>query len=370
MRQVKDAIQHPFMFESILALTFANLAVISPSAHDIERSAWSHYSHAMSLLRSILAQGEIGDTVLVAIISMIGANYLQNNLAAFQVNLGGLRQVIKLRGGLQAIAHSNLIQSAILTVESFWTYLRAQTHLIPSASLPAISFETSSDTVSDTESIKWRMPLGFRDLFQQRRLSANVAVLIIQEAEYTRTLTFASPAAHIHGNSIRKFADLKTADREPVTVGSHIQTCEELARMLVNPNLTHLDYVCCTGMFINAFCVAKSEQLSPIYFEQLQHHARQLLDCNLDDNDSLSRDLHAWVIFQVASTLVPTRTTNPTNYRGDLRLPLALKVVKAYIDHTWVEMEMMLRNFICSEVCLRVFENVWTLGQSQLKLQI
>lgn len=364
--QVRDAVQFPFLFESILALAFANLSVLNPSAQETKRSAWFHYGRAMSLLRLSLAKGEIGDTVLISIISIIGANYLQDNLFAFQINLRGLRQVIALRGGLQSIAHSKLLQSAILTVESFWTYLRAQAHLIAPDSLPAISFDMTPVPEADVDLLVSRMPIGFRKLFQQRRLSAKVARLVIQEAEYNDSLTFAPPNTYLHGGSTRKFADLKMANHEAVTVGSYIQTCEELARLLASPDLTHLDYTCCTGMFINALCVAKSEQLSPIYFTQLQYHAKQLLVCNLDISDPESRNLHAWVIFQVASTLVPSRTTSPVYVQNDFRFSLAIKVVKNFAGHSWTDMEVLLRNFICSETCLKTFENVWLLGHEYI----
>ena len=169
------------------------------------------------------------------------------------------------------------------------------------------------------------------------------------------------------GLRLDKFAQLTQPNGEDVTVATHIQTCEELARLLVRPNLTHLDLICCIGMFINALCVTRSEQLSPIYFAQLQHHAKQLLECDLAHCDALSKDLHAWTIFQTASTMLPNSFIKSVHTLGDLRLALAVKVTVAYANHTWDDMKRCLRRFICSEICIKVFENVWLVGHEQSK---
>lgn len=357
------ALQRPVMFESILALSYSNLTIMSQVRRGADRRAMYHYGEAVGLIRRTIASGYTGDAVLFSIMSIMGVNYLWNDLPAFGSNLNGLRQVIALRGGLDKLAWPALLKASILSLESFWTYLSHQSHLLGHNTLPAIVANELQPFQGEIDAIMATLPPGFRVLAQAGSLSTNLLPIIQREARFDASLSRASPSSFAHHDGIRKFAHLRTRNGSEVTLASSLQTCEELARLLTNPDLMPLDIVCCIGLFINCLCVARSEQLSPIYFIQLQHHAKQLMAFDLSDDEAAARDLITWTIFNVASTMVPGRLVfRPDMYKDDIRLSLTIKVAAHFATSTWEDMRSILRQFICSDICLDAFENVWSTG--------
>lgn len=175
------AIQNPVMFESILALAYSNLAIIGAGDQAGERSVY-HYGQAVSQLRLVLSQHFMEDAVLFAIMALMGVNYLWNDLSAFQSNLEGLRQIVALRGGLNALAWPTLLKPAILTLESFWTYLSYQTHLQDQYTLQAIAIDQPTVFENDAGALVSNLPNGFRVLVEQRRLNSHIARVIEREA--------------------------------------------------------------------------------------------------------------------------------------------------------------------------------------------
>lgn len=355
------------MFESILALAHSNLAIIG-AGQDFDRRSMYHYGQAVSLLRIALSGDSIEDAVLFAIMALMGVNYLWNDLLAFQSNLTGLRHIVALRGGLNALAWPSLLKPGILTLESFWTYLSSQTHLLEQSTLPAITIDVKIELEANIGTPSTNLPVGFRVLAEQRRLNPYLTQIIQREADFDASLSRTPPTSFVYGNSVRKFANLRTRNGDEVNLASNLQTSGELARLLASPKLTQLEVICCVGMFINVLCTTRTEQLSPVYFAQVQHHAKQLLDYELTDNDPAARDLVAWTIFNVASTMVPSRFARPLKmHQDDVRLDLAVKVVKAFSTSTWEDMKSLLRQFICSDICIDVFQNVWDIGLQQLQ---
>lgn len=353
------------MLESILALACSNLSIMSTTEHgtNTRLRAVFHYGQAINLLRETLSNGYTGDAVLFAIMSIMGVNYLWDDLAAFESNLAGLRQIIALRGGLDSLAWPSLLRPGILTLESFWTYLSSQAHLLGHDTLLAIATNELTPFEGDVEALISTLPLGFRTLAENHRLSINLLPIIQREAAFDASLSRSPPSAFMNHDGVRKFAHLRTRNGDEVTVASNLQSCEELARLLTNRELMPLDIVCCVGLFINSLCITRSEQLSPIYFTQLQHHAKQLMDFGLNDDDTSARDLITWTIFNVASTMVPGRMTiQPSNYQDDLRLSLAVKVAQHFSTSAWEDMQLLLRGFICSDSCIDAFKNAWDMG--------
>lgn len=366
------ALQRPVLFESILALSYSNLAIMPRTKAESDAPFMYHYGQAINHIRRALAAGYIGDAVLFAIISLLAINYLRNDLTAFQSNLQGLRQIITLRGGLNALGWPALLKPGILTVESFWTYLSNQAHLLDHCTVPAILTNDSLPSPeAGVECITPNLPTGFRILAEQGRLNRIVLEIVQREVIFEASLSRTPPSYFAYHDGIRKFTHLKARDGNEITVASNLQTCEELARLIVSPDLMPLDIICCIGMLINSLCVTRNEQLSPIFFTQLQYHAKQLIAVDLDDNDVAARDLKTWTIFNIASTMVSESSTYSFDkHHNDMRLALAVKVVKHFSKKSWEDVQSILQQFICSESCIDAFKNVWDFGSQYMGQQI
>lgn len=236
------------------------------------------------------------------------------------------------------------LEPAILTIEAFWVYVSQQKHLLPQPSLSVTSIAIDVGEAVDYEALVSALPIWFQQLAQEQRLSLSVVRAILEEVEFSTSILFDQPAGFVHHDGVRKFASLKTKSGEEINIVSHIQTIRNLARLFGSPHLTKEDIVCCIGMFINALCVLRSEQLSPIFFRQIQHHTRQLIECNVDVNDTVFRDLLAWAMFNVASTMVPSRIIRSADSPlSDLRYHLFSKIVSLFPTSQWHDLELILK---------------------------
>lgn len=363
------------MFEAIVTLAHANLSIHRWTKYGGDRLTLYHYGRAIAKLRRAISDDleYREDAILFSIMALMGVDYLLNNLVAFHANLVGLRGLVALRGGLDALGWPTLLKPWILALESFWSYLSHQSHLVKGRGFTTVTPTGLTDTpsifrsinpVQKIEEIFPKLPIGFRPLAEKRRLGLDVLNLIHQMAGLDLLLYHAPPSAFIHHDGVRKFTSFRTREGHEITVASNLQLCEQLARLLADPNLTFLEKVCCIGIFIILLGSTRSEQLSPIYFTQLQHHAGELLEITLDDDDPAARDLVAWAIFTLASTMVPFRlSASPKIYQGDLRFALAVKVVSHFsANRTWKEMRESLCLFLSCDACLGTWKNVWDLG--------
>lgn len=369
------AIQHPLMFEATIALAHASSSISHWTDQSGDRLTLYHYGQAISRLRYAITNVReyMEDAILFAIMALMGVDYLVNNLTAFHANLIGLRQLVSLRGGLEALGWPTLLKPGLLSLESFWTYISHQPHLVQqqtvARTMPTAIMEVSAtpclmSPIPSFESMLSKLPAGFRALGEQRRLGEDLLYLIYQIAEFDLPLESAPATFFTHRDGVRKFTHFRTSDGQDVTVASNLHVCEQLARLLSNPELTPLEKVCCIGIFIGRLSSTRTEQLSPIYFTQLQHHAGELLDVPLDDADPAAMNLVAWTIFNVASTMGPVKSSGlPNNYHDDLRLALAVKIVDYFsATRTWEEIQIFLRMFLGSDTCLIAWKNVWILG--------
>ena len=369
------------MFEAIIALAQANSSISEWNDRRADRLTLYHYGQAIARLRQAIssAQESQEDAVLFAIMALMGVNYLLNDLTAFHANLLGLRRLVDLRGGVESLGWPNLLKPALVALETFWGYISHQPHLllqdqttITSMPAPMIDISTeplSADAVPTVEEMLPQLPAGFRPLAEQRRLGRNLLHLIHQISDYDLSLQHTVPTFLNHSDGVRKFTNFKTPDHRDVTVASSLHFCEQLANHLATSDINLLEKVFCIGAFIVLLGSARTEQLSPIYFTQLQHHTGELLEIALDADDSAAADLLAWTIFNVASTMVPpTLSALPDGYRDDLRFALTVKVVEHFsVTRSWDDMQSALRRFIWSEACVSAWRSVWNLGMEHAR---
>ena len=374
-QQFQYAVQHPVMFEAIIALAQANSTVNRWTDQTGDRLTLYHYGQAIARLRQAIssAQESMEDAVLFAIMALMGVNYLLNDLRAFQANLLGLRRLVDLRGGVDALGWPALLKPGLVALESFWAYLSQQPHLLQGQSAISATAGAKIDLtptlhsvgpIPAVEEMLPRLPAGFRVLAEQRRLGRSLVYLIHQISAYDLSLQHAVPTYLIHRGAVRKVTNFKTPDNREVTVASNLHFCEQLASLLATSELNSLEKVFCIGAFIVLLGSARTEQLSPIYFTQLQHHAGELLEIAMDENDPVAADLVAWSIFNVASTLVPSKLSSlPNNYQDDVRFALTVKVVTHFsATRTWDDMQRALQRFIWNDGCGSSWKHVWDLG--------
>ena len=290
----------------------------------------------------------------------------------------GLRQLLVLRGGVDALGWTALMKPNIVALEAFWTYLRCQPHLVSSQEVkappaPASAFARSGSTPSRAEmsNSSTAIPIGFRLLAKSQRLSKETILIIDQLAHIYSTLQHTSPSFLNHGGGIRKFTKSKNDTGRETTLATILLICEHLALQLARHDLNSIDRACCISLFVLLLGSTRGEQLSPIYLIQVQHHARELLQMSFDESDTAAVHLLTWAILNVASTTFPPKSLIlPKDDDPDPRYALAKKAVSHYpASQTWDEMSEIVRHFFWNPSCLDQWKYVWNLGTRQHQSQ-
>lgn len=363
------------MFKAVIALAWANCSITNWTDQHADRLTLHLYGEAVAQLRQDLSSPEhyMTDATLFAIMALMGLNYLLNDLSAFGTNLAGLQRIVSLRGGINTLGWPRLLKPALLTLESFWAYFSSQPHLMdsdlytqptPNTMIGVIHVIHNDGQSANTSQMLPRLPEGFQVLAERGYLGRDLLSIICDVAELDSSLYHEPPTPVVYHKSIIKFTNSKMRDGSATTIASSLRFCEQLARLFANSNLSIVEKTCCIGMFVILIGSTRSEQLSSIYFTQLQHHSKELLDLPIRELDSEMVDLAAWSMFNVASTMVPPRFSRlPENYQNDLRYVLAVKIVAHFsASRTWEEMHASLSKFIWSSVCMTAWKNVWDIG--------
>ena len=367
------AVQHPTMFQALVTLAHADSSISSWTDPNGDPLTLHLHGQAISSLRVAIAnpQQRMEDATIFSVMALLGVNYLLNDLRSFEANIIGLRQLLALRGGADALGWSALVKPNIVALETFWTYLSYQPHLAssqeivePSDIAPALVISESIYTQTDRIKDFITLPAGFRVLARSHRLSDETIQIVDQLADIYSSLQWASPSFVDHGGGIRKFTKSKNDTGRETTFATNLLVCERLALQLVRHELNSVDRACCIGLFILSLGSTRGEQLSPIYLVHIQRHARELLRMSFNESDTEAIHLLTWALLVVAATTFPPKHfVLPKEYNADPRYALAKKAVSQFPSScTWSEMSDILRQFFWNPSCLIQWQHVWKLG--------
>jgi hypothetical protein len=369
------ALNHEVMFQATVALALADATANTWTDDYASPDVLYHYGRSLSTLRRSLedAQALQNDALLFAIMALIGIDYLLNDLHSLSAHLQGLRHVINLRGGLEAVGFPLLLKPAVLSVESFYSYIYQQPHLLSNGSahpvLPA-SIEEPAPGDDEVQNMLQIIPRGYHTLLGRSPQSLKILSIVFNLAEEDAQLQHDMPTSFAYREGVRKFLNFNDTSGQPVTVASALHCCGELAKLLVGPEMSQVERACCIAMFIYLLGFSRSEQLSSVYFTQLQHHTQELLDMPLMDDDPEGTELIGWAMFVVSSTLLPiTAREDMRGDNADKRYALALRTVEYFSrQKTWDVMAVTLQGFIWNDTCMVSWKNLWDTAIDHLEL--
>jgi hypothetical protein len=376
------------MFQSVVALALADLTISSWTHRSPDADVLHHYGEAISKLRSALLNEDQlhEDALIFAIMALIAVDYLIGNLPSFRAHLYGMRRIIQLRGGIDALGWQAYLRPGIISLESFWQYLCGQPHLshLTTTSTPTTVDSSAStqqpptpppppmlqfplDNPNPTEApaqIQASLPSGFRGLATRKLLSAPLTHTIHALLQTERGYSYDRPTTHIHPDGIRKFLNFKDQHGRPITTATTLRFSERIAVLLSSPNLTptHVDRLCCIALFFYLLGFTRAEQCSQIYAAQLRHYTAELsrLDFAHEQKDPEIQALMAWAMFMVASTLLPVVVGPSMSRVDDVRSELAVKVVTWYWPRNdWQDMERLFSGFVVNESCIETWRALW-----------
>ncbi|KPI42793.1 uncharacterized protein AB675_2033 [Cyphellophora attinorum] len=369
------ALDHEVMFQATVALALADATAHTWTDEYASPDVLYHYGRSLSTLRRSLedAQALHDDALLFAIMALIGIDYLLNDLASLGAHLKGLRHVIGLRGGLEAVGFPLLLKPAVLSVESFYSYIYQQPHLISDRSAQSVlpsSVGEPSPGEDETQNMLQVIPPGYHTLVGRSPQSPRVLSIVFSLAETDAQLHHDMPTSFAYREGVRKFLNFNDTSGKPVTVASALHCCGELAKLLVGPEMSQVERSCCIAMFIYLLGFSRSEQLSSVYFTQLQHHTQELLDMPLRDEDQEGTELIGWAMFVVSSTLLPITAREGMGVdNADKRYALALRTVEYFSrQRTWDMMAVALQDFIWNDTCMISWKNLWDTAINHLEL--
>ena len=277
--------------------------------------------------------------MLFSIGSLMGIDYLINDLKSFQVHLHGLRQLIWLRGGLANLGWSKILKPMIIGVETFWQYIRSTIWPIAEPETPiteevsVLDDQRSPD--EDIDAVLSKIPRGIAALAAAGRLRPAVVSLVQHVKafdDWICHLDFPHPSGTKNGSQFYDKARLKGGKLS--FNASNLQEMEYAVRLLGIPDLSELEKSVVYAMLIVCMSSTRSEQNSAVNQRHIQHLAGELLKCPLDEEDPLATHLYIWIYLNLARTMVPGNPREQLEsfpehsaelYSGDKRLDLALK---------------------------------------------
>lgn len=114
-------------------MLFEAIIVVSEAVKTVEvgkpsQQVMCRYGQVLKQLREKLLTGSdiAADYVLLAITAILAMIYLLNDMAAFEMHLKGIRSLVAMRGGLDALSWPLGMVPRIQTLEGLWAYKASQ----------------------------------------------------------------------------------------------------------------------------------------------------------------------------------------------------------------------------------------------------
>ncbi|KAK5055203.1 hypothetical protein LTR84_012952 [Exophiala bonariae] len=359
------ALQDSVLFEAIIALSLANLTVQTWRLSGPDKDSIYHYSRAVGKLRKLLLkpEGFVEDSVLFAIVALMGVDYLLNDLAAFEMHIGGLRHIVALRGGLDQLGWPMVLKPNVVGLEVFWAYmsqnqenltiLQQSGQLIPARSEDLdLTCPYNREPITDFGEMISALPPGLRELTSDYRLSVPVITLL------HRVITREAQINQVE--SVKGVREVNA---------TNLQEAEYCARLLAFTDLTTVERACCIGVFTSLLGCTRSERFSPLYVQQIQHHSQELLSWQGKFADLDLAECFLWVSLGLVATMFPSCKTSqlPGTMETDPRYMLLMAIAQSHQNWLWEEVKVVIQRFSWSTLRLESYQTAWQFAQDELK---
>ncbi|KIW69955.1 hypothetical protein PV04_02267 [Phialophora macrospora] len=351
------ALQNSLMFEALVALAQANLTAHRWSDGP-DKDALFHYSRSLQRLREVLSQqhGYAPDAILFTIIALMGVDFMMNDIVAFEMHLGGLRQIVALRGGVDQLGWPTILKPYLIGMESFWAYMAKNNtkellHSIPSPSYLDLQHPYHRYPVAGLDELISPLPAGFRALALHYRLSVPVMTLV------NRVVTSSRYINQVEG----RFGAVSPGPPN----AANMQETEYAVRLLACTDLTLVERSVCIGMLTSILDRTRTERFSPLYIQHMRYHAEELClwQDMFEDRDRDLAEFYLWVAIDIAGTMMPPKIPFlPRDYKEDARFRLLMVVMQKYGHLGWTQALAILEKFIAEPRGVESWHNSWKLG--------
>ncbi|ETN43052.1 uncharacterized protein HMPREF1541_02210 [Cyphellophora europaea CBS 101466] len=396
---VKDyfryALQQPLMFETIVALSHANLFVSTWTDHCPDSQTLFHYGSALKRLRSQIASEDPGisahDAVLFAIVALMGIDFLMSDMVTFQTHLSGLRRLVALRGGIEFLGWPSLLKPSIVGLETFWTYICSAPNLLranipitatpiepislsPSPQMPSTNINHCgySDAYNDMSSLIASLQPGYRRLALECNLSPCIIDLVHKVLHFDINLHHYPNGMTRYGQPILSSNAFASSQGTPLVSAANLAVTEYAAAALASPQRTPIERLICISLLTTLLDMTRHEKLSPLYAQQLRLFEEEVLAYPLDDSEPAVRDLVAWLSLNLGQRILwPPAKALPPGWRDDRCTAMVMKVVRHFSGRWSYErlQKDVLMGFVWTDACQGGMKMAWNLGLDVLRLE-
>lgn len=310
--QLRIALQHPLMFETMIALSSANMTVSHWKNGQVDRVTLQHYGSAVRRLRNMISKNNVEDatseSTLLAISALMGIEYLSHDLMAFEAQIGGLRQLVQLRGGVGSFSSTSPVPRIIDAVETYWTYICCENllprwHVVTVSPLPVSNVVLPTvEATSELQEEIAALPPGFRRLAQKHSFAPEVVMLIkrfsqFDTAQSQTDMRMARPGTILPPMGPRGPApNVRT---ENTCIGEHI------AAVMVSGSLSDIEHVVCATLFAFTIAFVTLDGLFPAAQAQLNSSYDEVMRFSLNDDEDTLRDFFTWSAMMIGGTMFP-----------------------------------------------------------------
>lgn len=337
------------MFESIVTLASAHMRIRFWISNQPDPETAQHYGSTLTSLRATLSteNGLQQDATILAVISLISAEYLLGNASAYRAHCQALTKLINYRGGLGNIGWQEITRPVIAG-------LVAQTRFFAASSSSRLKEVAREESLLCEEELNRMtaplprhmptgpLPLGLRPLVREGRLSDLVVLLA---------------KASLRNPMI----DLRHGSKS-ATSAMNVELTQYIEYLIAINTKSLADKICLMSIHRELIDLGDTKRLSPFYFDTVMSWTQQSLDMlgkiNVDDEALV--EMFIWSCFKHGGTLVAPFLNMTSDDSNDPRFQLMLKVMRKFWQaRDWMCCSAVLSKFAPLAECLDWWHMIW-----------
>ncbi|KAK5061233.1 hypothetical protein LTR84_007775 [Exophiala bonariae] len=352
------SLQHPLMFETIVTLSRARLALNNFPQGQVDHLTMYHYGQCLGKLRKLVDDGEsdLEDATLFAILALICVEYIRNDLVAFQVHLHALRRIVSSRGGVDALGWPKLLRPSIVSLEYFWSDFCQQTDPANSTR-PVLEILTPGELIDS-------IPSGFRLLALQKRLRSDIIVLLSRVRDMH--LPTSNEDSHDDDPTTTKWHEVSSPRDDTniprMATDSSLLVVQYCQKLLGEVGLSKIERACCIALLMTLLAGSSDEPCWEISTQNIEKYIHELMPISLEEHDEHAANLLAWVCLSTATVVISPRENTPGSpFECEPICWSILEKVVLYFcrSRSLGGTKVIMRRFILTAACEKVLESAW-----------
>lgn len=330
------SLQNPMLLEMVFALCLAQIDRGSAPDCPPSSAVIYHRGNALRMLRQALVKpnAEVEDAILFTVVALLAFDMIYMDWTSFEARLKGLRQLVKIKGGVDNLGWHGWLSSTYSWAELCWQdreieIEKQRFQQAPKAlTYPAHPyFPTLCATIS-------ALPEGFRDLALSSRLSLQVIHHLDKVTQWMKSLV-QSPAEECDSN--RAYLE-------------ELQLAHQTRILLETCSLTQEENLACVGAI--GFIITHDDRV------QADRHPKGLTDF-IPDPECLSSEIQLRnVTLRMALVVAAAEHNGPTSLQSQSAL-LDHVVAQYWCGNDWAHIQARVSSFFCTEGLERRWKICW-----------